>query len=61
MLDSFHIYGSYERRNEVATFISQVEKLPFEKRVARTDSPLIKKEFEKAKVKLANEKSIMHV
>ncbi|MCX6705049.1 MAG: thymidylate synthase, partial [Candidatus Woesebacteria bacterium] len=58
MMDSFHIYGSYERRNEIATFISQVEKMPFERRTARTDNPLIMKEFEKAKKKLAEEASI---
>jgi len=58
MMDSFHIYGSYQRRNEIATFISQVEKMPFERRVMRSDNPLVKKEFERAWEKLAKEKSV---
>jgi thymidylate synthase len=57
MMDSFHIYGSYERRNEMATFISQVEKMSFERRTIRTDNSLVKKEFEKAREKLAEETS----
>ncbi len=57
MMDSFHIYGSYERRNEIATFISQVEKMTFERRTSRTDNPLIMKEFAKAREKLAKEQS----
>jgi thymidylate synthase len=55
MMDSFHLYGSYERRNEIATFISQVEKMTFERRVVRTDNPLVMKEFAKAKDKLISE------
>jgi thymidylate synthase len=55
MMDSFHIYGSYERKNEIATFISQVENMPFERRVASTDNPLIQKEFAKAREKLTKE------
>jgi len=55
MMDSFHLYGSYERRNEIATFISQVEKMPFERRVIRSDNPLVMKEFARAKEKLTRE------
>jgi len=55
LMDSFHLYGSYERRNEIATFLSQVEKMPFERRVIRSDNPLVVKEFAKAKEKLAGE------
>ena len=55
VMDSFHIYGSYERRNEVAKCLSQIEKLPFEKRVISTDSPVVQKEFEMAREKLAGE------
>jgi thymidylate synthase len=58
MMDSFHIYGSYERRNEMATFISQVEKMPFERRIIRTDNPMVRKEFEKAIKKLAEEATL---
>jgi thymidylate synthase len=56
MMDSFHIYGSYQRKNDIPFFLSQVENMPYEKRVARTDDPLIMKQFEKAKEKLAKEK-----
>jgi thymidylate synthase len=55
LIDSFHLYGSYERRNEIATFLSQVENMPFERRVTRTDNPLIVREFARAKEKLAKE------
>lgn len=55
MMDSFHIYGSYERKNDLATFLSQAERMPFERRTMRTDNPLIIKEFEKAREKLALE------
>lgn len=56
MMDSFHIYGSYERKNEIATFVSQVEKMPFERRIIRSDNPMVIKEFEKAKERLIKEK-----
>lgn len=56
VIDSFHLYGSYERKNEIAKFISNVERMPFEKRVVSTSDRLIKKEFEKAREKLAQEK-----
>lgn len=57
MMDSFHIYGSYLRKNlDFAAFLHQVETMPFEKRVIETSDPRIQREFEKSKVKLANEK-----
>lgn len=56
IMDSFHIYGSYERKNQIQTFINQVEKFPLERRVIRSDNPQVIKEFAKAKEKLINEK-----
>jgi thymidylate synthase len=57
VMDSFHLYGSYERRNEIATFITQTERMPFERRVIRSDNPLVMREFARAKEKLAKEAS----
>lgn len=57
IMDSFHIYGSYERRNEVATFISQVERTPFERRVVNTNNLVVQEEFKIAREKLSGEAS----
>jgi len=55
IMDSFHLYGSYERKNEIATFLSQVENMPFERRVINSTNPLVVREFEKARIKLVKE------
>jgi thymidylate synthase len=58
IMDSFHIYGSYERKNQIQTFLRQVEKMPFERRVIRSDNPLVVAEFARAKEKLMKEKQL---
>jgi thymidylate synthase len=55
VMDSFHLYGSYERRNEIATFIHQVETMPFERRVVSTTDLGVQQQFEKARKKIAEE------
>lgn len=45
MVDSFHIYGSYERRKEVQLFLKRVQNSPFEKRVFRSDDEVVLQEF----------------
>lgn len=57
IMDSFHIYGSYERKNEIAAFVNQFERMPFERRVIATDNFQVRQEFAKAKEKLASEKA----
>lgn len=57
VMDSFHIYGSYERKNEIAAFIEHVKKHPFETRVIATSDHRVQQEFERAKEKIALEKA----
>jgi len=57
VMDSFHLYGSYERKNQIQTLLNQVEKMPFERRVVRSDNPMVMAEFAKAREKLAQEKA----
>jgi thymidylate synthase len=57
IMDSFHIYGSYIRRHELDVFMHQVETLPFEKRTINSTDQRVMRQFEKAREKLANEKS----
>lgn len=53
--DSFHIYGSYIRKGEVADFIKIVEKRSFEDRVWRSDDPFVETTFRKVKKELSEE------
>ena len=57
VMDSFHLYGSYERKNQIQTLLNQVEKMSFERRVVRSDNPMVMAEFAKAREKLAQEKA----
>lgn len=43
--DSFHIYGSYTRKGEIAAFVASLQKLSFERRVYRSDSQTVQEEF----------------
>lgn len=55
--DSFHLYGSYLRKGEVDKFLHNVETKPFEKRVIRSDNPLVQKEFIRGREKLEKERN----
>ena len=55
--DSFHIYGSYIRRGEMARFLKNIQEKPFVSRTARSDNPLIQKEFARGREKLMREKN----
>jgi thymidylate synthase len=53
--DSFHIYGSYLRKGEMERFVRNVQSQPFERRVFRSDNPVVQKEFAKGREKLSAE------
>ena len=54
--DSFHIYGSYIRREEMDQFFDSINNLSFDKRTFRTDDPRVQSEFSVGKERLVNEK-----
>lgn len=57
-MDSFHIYGSYIRKEtDFNAFLHQVETMPFERRVIETTDSRVQKEFEKARVKIEEERA----
>jgi len=54
--DSYHIYGSYLRKNEIERFLEGMRKSNLERRTARTDGPAYLREKTKAAEKLARER-----
>lgn len=52
--DSYHIYGSYERRGEVIKFINRLERSDLESRTYRSDDPIVLEEFERGRQSLLN-------
>jgi len=55
--DSFHLYGSYLRRGEIDKFLHNIETNPIERRVIRSDDPLVQKEFARGREKLEIERN----
>jgi hypothetical protein len=55
--DSFHLYGSYIRREEITQFLQLLEKRPFEQRTYRIDDPIVQAEFVRGKERLIIEMS----
>lgn len=47
--DSFHLYGSYIRRGEIADFLASLEKRTFEQRTFRSDDSIVQEEFVRGK------------
>lgn len=54
--DSYHIYGSYVRKKDVARFLHQIEYLGFERRTFRSDDPRAQDAFAGGRERLAKER-----
>jgi len=55
--DSFHIYGSYIRRDEMEKFLTLIQRRSFDQRTWRTDERIVQQEFERGSRSLSEENS----
>jgi len=55
MVDSYHNYGSYERRGEIAGFLRSLQKRSFAERTYRSDDPVVMEQFEEGRKRLERE------
>jgi len=55
MVDSYHLYGSYERRGEINRFLQRIASSAFDTRVWRTDDPIVQEEFKRGRQRLADQ------
>lgn len=55
MVDSYHLYGSYERRGEIAGFIRSLQKRSFSERTYRSDDQVVMEQFEEGRKRLERE------
>jgi len=55
MIDSAHLYGSYERRGELTDFFDALSKRSFAERTYRSDDPVVLEQFDFGRERLEKE------